>query len=135
MIFRHEIRVRYGEVDLQGVVFNAHYLAYCDDAADVWLRIFPSGIGSGTWDIMLKRSEITWTGSAGLHDVLSIAVGVRRWGNSSFDVGFEGTVADRPVFSATNTYVAVVEGTKQTMRVPDDFREAAAPYELPELPG
>ena len=26
----HRIRVRYGEVDMQRVVFNAHYLAYCD---------------------------------------------------------------------------------------------------------
>ena len=33
------VRVRYGEVDMQRVVFNAHYLAYCDDAADLWFRI------------------------------------------------------------------------------------------------
>ena len=30
--------VRYGECDQQGVVFNAHYMAYCDDASDRWLR-------------------------------------------------------------------------------------------------
>ena len=23
---------------MQRVVFNAHYLAYCDDAADLWFR-------------------------------------------------------------------------------------------------
>ena len=23
---------------MQGVVFNAHYLAYCDDACDSWFR-------------------------------------------------------------------------------------------------
>ena len=26
--------IRYGEVDMQGVVFNAHYMAYCDHACD-----------------------------------------------------------------------------------------------------
>jgi acyl-CoA thioesterase FadM len=26
----HELRVRYGECDPQGVVFNAHYLAHLD---------------------------------------------------------------------------------------------------------
>ena len=31
-MFKHSIAVRFGEVDLQAVVFNAHYLAYCDDA-------------------------------------------------------------------------------------------------------
>ena len=130
MSYRHELRIRYGEVDFQGVVFNAHYLAYCDDAADVWLRTFPSGIGTGTWDIMLKRSEITWHGSAGLNEVVAIDVGIRRWGNSSFDIGFEGAVGDRRVFSATNTYVAVVEGTKQPIRVPEEFRAAAAEFDL-----
>jgi acyl-CoA thioesterase FadM len=30
--YRHTIRVRYGECDMQRVVFNAHYFAYCDDA-------------------------------------------------------------------------------------------------------
>jgi acyl-CoA thioester hydrolase len=130
MTYRHEVRVRYGEVDLQGVVFNAHYLAFCDDAADVWLRTFPSGIGTGTWDIMLKRAEITWHGPAGLHDVIAIDVGIRRFGNSSFDVGFEGSVDGRAVFSATTTYVAVAEGTTQAMRVPEEFRTAAAAYQL-----
>jgi YbgC/YbaW family acyl-CoA thioester hydrolase len=38
MGLHHEIRVRYGEVDMQRVVFNANYLAYCDDAADLWFR-------------------------------------------------------------------------------------------------
>ena len=75
---------------------------------------------------MLKRSEITWHGPAGLHEVIGIDVGIRRWGNSSFAMGFEGSVGDRRVFSATNTYVAVVEGTTQAIRVPDDFRPAAA---------
>jgi len=28
MSYRHTVRVRYGECDMQSVVFNAHYLAY-----------------------------------------------------------------------------------------------------------
>ena len=28
--FVHELRVRYGECDPQGIVFNANYLAYFD---------------------------------------------------------------------------------------------------------
>ena len=27
---RHALRVRWAEVDMQGVVFNGHYLTYCD---------------------------------------------------------------------------------------------------------
>jgi len=31
--FVHELRVRYGECDPQGIVFNANYLAYIDPAS------------------------------------------------------------------------------------------------------
>ena len=37
MPFVHEIRVRYGECDPQGIVFNANYLAYFDVAfTELW---------------------------------------------------------------------------------------------------
>jgi acyl-CoA thioester hydrolase len=129
--YRHEIRVRYGEVDLQGVVFNAHYLAYCDDACDTWMRTVDGGLGNDGWDIMLKKADITWHGSAGLGDVLAIDVGVSRFGNSSFDVAFDGTVADRPVFTAIITYVAVRFGTTEPIAVPERFRDAADRAVLP----
>jgi acyl-CoA thioester hydrolase len=29
-VFRHRLRIRYGECDPQGVVFNANYLAFFD---------------------------------------------------------------------------------------------------------
>jgi acyl-CoA thioesterase FadM len=38
MAYRHTLRVRYGEVDMQGHAFNAHYLAYVDDACNAWFR-------------------------------------------------------------------------------------------------
>ena len=121
----HHIRPRYGEVDLQRVVFNAHYLAYCDDAADLWFRHLGATLEEGEWEVMVKRATITWSGGATVHDDLAIAVEVVRWGNSSFDVGFTGTVDGAPVFEAVLTYVAVKTGTKETVRVPDDFRAAA----------
>jgi acyl-CoA thioesterase FadM len=50
---------------------------------------------------------------------------VRRWGTTSFDVAFEGTVDGSAVFTAVLTYVAVRTGTSETVPVPDDFRAAA----------
>lgn len=121
----HHVRVRYGEVDMQRVVFNAHYLAYCDDAADVWLRKVGAGLEDDWWDVMVKKATITWSGGARVHDDLAIAVSVERWGTSSFDVRFDGTVDGAPVFEAVLTYVAVRTGTSETVPVPDDFRAAA----------
>ena len=36
--FYHSFRVRYSEVDAQGIVFNAHYLTYFDTAMTEYLR-------------------------------------------------------------------------------------------------
>jgi acyl-CoA thioester hydrolase len=123
--FVHHVRPRYGEIDMQKVVFNAHYLAYCDDAADLWFRAVGAGLEADWWDLMVKRATVTWSGAARLHDDLRIELSVARWGNSSFDVRFEGTVAGTAVFDAVLTYVAVRTGTLETVRVPDAFRAAA----------
>lgn len=122
----HHIRVRYGECDMQRVVFNANYLAYCDDAADYWFRTLGVELEAGTWDVMVKKASITWDGAARVHDDLAIEVSVSRWGTTSFDVRFEGTVDGAPVFTADITYVAVVTGSTDTVPVPDDFRTAAS---------
>ena len=122
----HPLRVRWAEADMQGVVFNAHYLAYCDDAADLWFRSIGALLEGGEWDVMVKRATITWDGAARVHDDLAIAVSVSRWGTTSFDVRFEGAVDDRDVFTADLTYVAVVTGTTDPVPVPAEFRAAAS---------
>jgi acyl-CoA thioester hydrolase len=123
--FTHRVRPRYGEIDMQRVVFNAHYLAYCDDAADLWFRAIGAGLEDGWWDVMVKKATLTWSGAARLHDELVIEIAIRRWGKTSFDVGFDGTVDGAAIFSADITYVAVRTGTTETVTVPDDFRAAA----------
>ena len=48
--FVHTLRVRYGECDAQGVLFNAHYLAYVDDTiTELWRAAF------GSYATMLRR--------------------------------------------------------------------------------
>ena len=118
----HQIRVRYGEVDMQRVVFNAHYLAYCDDAVERWLAVRGLNVFEIGWDFMLVKATITWQGSATVHETLDIAVEVSRWGNTSFDVLFTGTVGERPVFTNTTTYVGVKLGTAETMAPPEDVK-------------
>ena len=123
MTFTHSIRVRYGEVDMQQVVFNANYLAYVDDAVENWFAAIDVNVFDIGWDVMLKKAVIEWQGSATVGEVVDIAVGVRRWGNTSLDVGFVGTVGERPVFDCTITYVGVKTGTKEKMPPPPEVRE------------
>jgi acyl-CoA thioester hydrolase len=126
MSFRHELRVRYGEVDMQRIVFNAHYLTYMDEAADAWFRHVLGDDYTDQVDIVVKRAELTWHGSATFGDVLAIDVAVQRWGRTSFDIGFRGSVGERPVFEAALTYISIVPGTKEPTPVPDHLRSALA---------
>ena len=125
---REIVRVRYYECDMQRVVHNSVYLAWCDDAADRLFRAAGAALEAGEWDVMVKTATVTWAAPARLGDELAIAAAVSRWGNSSFDVTFTGTRHDdgSDVFEATITYVAVRDGTAETIRVPDEFRAAFA---------
>ena len=125
MTYLHHVRPRYDEIDMQQVVHNAHYLAYCDDACDLWLRSIWAEVGPVDWEVMVKKVTITWDGAARLHDDLAIAIAPVRWGTTSFDVGFDGTVDGDAIFSAVITYVAVRLATMEAVPVPDSFRVAA----------
>ncbi|MGZ4694637.1 MAG: acyl-CoA thioesterase [Acidimicrobiales bacterium] len=118
----HEIAVRYGEVDMQRVVFNAHYLAYVDDAMDHWMRELDGDFESLGWDFMLKRAEVDWHGSAGVGDLIEIESSIARWGTTSFVVDHQVHVDDRPVVSVLVTYVGVQAGTSTTAAPPARVR-------------
>ena len=49
----HELRVRYGECDPQGIVFNANYLLYFDVAfTELWREAV------GSWQEMVERDGV-----------------------------------------------------------------------------
>jgi acyl-CoA thioester hydrolase len=132
--FSHRIEVRYGECDMQGVVFNAHYHAYCDDAVEHWMKHLGMREVAGDWDFMLKKSTIEWTSAARYGDVVDIACRVGKVGNTSFSVVMDGAVASgpsgplsgegsRPVFRTEIVYVGVRKGTVETIPVPTEIRE------------
>jgi acyl-CoA thioester hydrolase len=120
----HSIRIRYGECDMQRVVFNAHYMAYCDDAVERWLATRSVNVFEVGWDFMLKKAVLEWQGSATVHETIDIRVEAVRWGNTSFDVLFTGTVDGRPVFTNSITYVGVKLGTTETMAPPEHVKQA-----------
>ena len=122
MASRHEIQVRYGEVDLQRVVFNAHYLAYVDDAMDRWMRRLDADFESLGWDFMLKRAELVWEGAAGLGDTITIDSRVSTWGRTSFVVRHDLSVGERTVMTVDVTYVGVEPGTTRPIPPPDAIR-------------
>ena len=124
-MYRHDIRVRYGDCDMQQVVFNAHYLAYCDDAAMGW---FAARLGGRMheFDCMLKSVNVVWHRPLRLGDVAMLDCSVSRWGTSSFDVSIHGHVDGEPSFDTTIVYVSTTPGAPNVVAIPEWVRSAMA---------
>src|SRR5438270_1500594 len=84
--FTHSLRVRYHECDLQGVVFNANYLAYVDiGMTELWRAAFGSYramLDRGV-DIVVAETQLRYRGAARFDDELTIDLVVTHLGNTS----------------------------------------------------
>ena len=136
MSFHYRTRVRYGECDQQGVVFNANYMVYMDDAGEQWISsLAPDGnFKSLNWDWMVVRSVLEWQAPAHHGDVLDVEVGIVRYGTTSFDVGYVGTVAGRPVFAARSVCVSVVPVTLEKCPIPAPIKASLGPVTALDVP-
>jgi acyl-CoA thioester hydrolase len=134
MSYVHTLRVRYGECDMQRVVFNANYFVYCDDAVDTWTRfaladeLKKSGTSTDLhaigFDFMLKTTQLTWHSPVKFGDTLDMNCEVSRWGNSSFDVAINGSVDGDSRFDAVITYVSVDPVTQMPTPIPDIVKKS-----------
>lgn len=84
--FRHRLRVRYSECDLQGVVFNAHYLAYADDAiTELWRAAVAGGyqamVADGI-DMVVAEARLRYLTAARFDDELDVEISVTRLGTT-----------------------------------------------------
>lgn len=134
MSYRQSIRVRYGECDIQRVVFNANYFVYCDDVVDNWTRMALAdelaAVGTSTdlhaigFDFMLKTTTLTWHGPVRFGEVIDMEAAVARWGNTSFDVSIAGRVNGETRFDVVITYVSIDPVTQRPVQVPAVVRSA-----------
>jgi acyl-CoA thioester hydrolase len=122
--FVHRIRVRYAEVDGQGVVFNAHWLTYFDESCTRFVGDW--GFGPDFWieqfDVMLVRAVLEWSGPAAFDEWIDVEVTTARIGTKSFDLRFRASVESRPACDAIITYVAVKPGSHESIALPDRVR-------------
>ena len=111
--------MRYGECDIQGVVFNANYLVYVDDVMEQW---FEATLKPDQLDYMVKKVLVEWDAPARRGDVIGLTAAVSRWGRTSFDVTIRGEVTGRSIFTAVLTAISVTPGTHTPTPVPDEVR-------------
>ena len=90
---RHRLRVRFGECDPQGIVFNPNYLAYADVALTELFReaagSYAELVAAGT-DMVMVESRVTYRAPARADDLLDIELAVGRVGTTS--MRFDGRI-------------------------------------------
>jgi YbgC/YbaW family acyl-CoA thioester hydrolase len=131
-----ELRVRWAEVDMQRIVFNAHYLTYIDTAiADYWRAIevpYPDGyVERYGNDVYLRKATLEYLGSARYDDVLSVCCRVARLGRTSMTFAFE-IYREReaaPLVTAELVYVNADPATMKAAPLPGALRDRVLRYE------
>ncbi len=135
--FFHRLRVRWAEVDMQKIVFNAHYLMYFDTAiADYWRALalpYEESMLALEGDLYVRKATIEFNASARIDDVLDVGMRCARVGNSS--ILFEGGLfrGDELLVSSELVYVFADPATQTSRPVPELLRQLFTDYEAGSL--
>jgi acyl-CoA thioester hydrolase len=125
--FVHQLRVRYGECDPQGIVFNANYLLYFDVAfTELWRACV------GPWQEMVDRgidavvadASLSFRAPARFDDQLELRASVRRLGRTAITTGIDVVRAEQLLVAGELRHVCV--STAQANR-PTDTISAKLP--------
>ncbi len=136
--YRHKIvlRVRWAEVDLQGVVFNGHYLTYCDVCVtEYWRAIglrYPQDFLAQGCDTFVRKATLEYHSAARFDDELEICGRTARIGRSSLSFVvemFRRTQTDPPLIGAELVYVNADPEARAAMAWPAAVRDRICSFE------
>jgi acyl-CoA thioester hydrolase len=129
--FTHPLRVRFGECDPQGIVFNAHYVAWFDVAlTELWREAL------GSWGAMVERGVdavvaelgVRYRSPARSDDLVTLAVTVEGFGTTSLRTRIDVLREDELLAEGRLRHVFVDASTWTPVPAPDWIRAALAPY-------
>ena len=136
--FRHRmpLRVRWAEVDKQGVVFNAHYLLYCDVCiTEYWRAVglrYPEDFVAHNGDLFVRKATVDYLSAAYYDDELEVCGRIARLGGSSlrFMVEvFRRRQYEAVLVTAELIYVHVDLSSRATLQIPATMRTRIRQFE------
>ena len=123
--FVHRLRVRFGECDPQGVVFNANYLVYLDVAfTELWrerLGGYHEMIERGV-DVMLVQSNLTYRRPAKADEEIDIRIRAASLGTTSMALDAIVEREGEPLVEAALHYVFVDATALTKTEIPPEIR-------------
>lgn len=133
--FTHVLRVRYAECDPQGVVFNAHYLAYVDvGITELWRAAF-GGYGEMLdrgLDMVVAEAQLHFRAAARFDDELTLEVAITHLGNTSI-VSRHRILRDGELLvECSIRHVLVDRESLRKAAIPDWAHQQLAPWRVEE---
>ncbi len=134
--FFHRLRVRWAEVDMQKIVFNAHYLMYFDTAiADYWRALalpYEESMHELGGDLYVKKATVEFHASARMDDQIDVGMKCERIGNSSILFTCAIFRGDELLITGELVYVFADPQTQTSRPVPQLLRATLTGYEAGE---
>ncbi len=134
---RVPLRVRWAEADMQGVVFNGHYLTYCDVAVtEYWRAIglkYPQDFVDQGSDTYVRKATIEYFAAAHYDDELFICARTAQLGRSSMRFVlelFRQQDTAQPLIGAELVYVNADPKAKKSLPWSDKVRQHIRSFEV-----
>ena len=129
----HRLRVRWSEVDIQKIVFNAHYLTYADCAmTEYWRALalpYETGMQALGGEVYLKKASVEYHASARLDDLLDVGMRCARVGTTSLVFEASMFAGDRLLVTVELVYVFADPATQTKRAVPPALRAMIEHFE------
>lgn len=127
----HRLRVRWAEADMQGVVFNANYLAWFDIGVTEYFR----GVSGGNRDLLnevfdklfVVRSTLDYRAPARFDEEVEVCARTVKMGSSSLEIAFAIRRDGVTLVEGSNVYVHTADGRPAPL--PALLRERITAYE------
>ena len=130
--FVHRLRVRYGECDPQGIVFNANYLHFFDIAlTELWREAVEGGYKRMTAegiDLVVAEARCRYLSPASFDDELDVGMTVGHLGATSIRTDILIARDGVPVVEGELRHVVVALTDRAKTPIPDWLRTALEPY-------
>jgi acyl-CoA thioester hydrolase len=131
--FSHPLRVRWAEVDPQGIVFNANYLVYFDVAATEYWRAlgftYPAAFAEHGVDTFAVKATVEFHAPARYDDDVDLLVRTTRLGGTSLRVAVEVHRGDHRLVSGELVYVVASTADRRPTPIPPRLRAAIVAFE------
>jgi acyl-CoA thioester hydrolase len=129
--FVHRLRVRYGECDPQGIVFNANYFAYFDVViTELWREVlggYPAMMERGI-DIVVGAASATFRAAARFDDELTLELVVTNLGTTSMTTRIAVRREEELCVEGEMRHVFVDLATLEKTPIPEDIRAGLATH-------